>query len=263
METSMSIFDLSGRVAIITGGNGGIGLGIAQALAAAGCSVSIWGRNAEKNKSAAATMADAAGKVDARICDVSDVVSVRSAMAGTLERFGRVDGCFANAGIGGGGRHAFIDRTEEQWRTMFATNLDGVFHVFQAAARHMTERANAGDKFGRLVATSSLASLFGTARNEHYAATKAAINALVRALAVELARHGVTSNAILPGWIKSDMTARVLADDKFVAAVMPRIPMRRFGEPSDFGGIAVYLMSKASSYHTADCFVIDGGYTAF
>jgi NAD(P)-dependent dehydrogenase (short-subunit alcohol dehydrogenase family) len=259
----MSIFDLSGRVAIITGGNGGIGLGIAQALTAAGCNVSIWGRNAEKNKSAAETMAGAPGKVDARVCDVTDVASVKSAMAATLERFGRVDGCFANAGIGGGGRYAFIDRTEEQWRSMFATNLDGVFHVFQVAARHMTERANAGDKFGRLVATSSLASLFGTARNEHYAATKAAINALVRALAVELARQGVTSNAILPGWIKSDMTARVLADDKFVGAVMPRIPMRRFGEPSDFGGIAVYLMSQASSYHTADCFVIDGGYTAF
>jgi NAD(P)-dependent dehydrogenase (short-subunit alcohol dehydrogenase family) len=243
METLMSIFDLSGRVAIVTGGNGGIGLGIAQALAAAGCNVSIWGRNAEKNKNAAASMAGSPGKVDTRICDVSLPASVKAAMAATLERFGRVDGCFANAGIGGGGRHAFIDRTEEQWRTMFATNLDGVFHVFQATARHMTERANAGDGFGRLVATSSLASLFGTARNEHYAATKAAINALVRALAVELARHGVTANAILPGWIKNDMTAGVLAND--------------------FGGIAVYLMSKASSYHTADCFVIDGGYTAF
>jgi NAD(P)-dependent dehydrogenase (short-subunit alcohol dehydrogenase family) len=183
-------------------------------------------------------------------------------MTATLDAFGRVDGCFANAGIGGG-RHAFIDRTEEQWRSMFATNLDGVFHVFQAAARHMTERATSGDPFGRLVATSSLASLFGTARNEHYAATKAAINALVRALAVELARQGVTANAILPGWIKSDMTAGIMANEKFVANVMPRIPVRRFGEPSDFGGIAVYLMSKASSYHTADCFVIDGGYTAF
>src|SRR5712671_2302014 len=213
----MSIFDLSGRAAIITGGNGGIGLGIAQALATAGCNVSIWGRNAEKNKAAAASMAGMPGKVDTRVCDVSDPASVKAAMAATLDAFGRVDGCFANA----------------------------------------------GDKFGRLVATSSLASLFGTARNEHYAATKAAINALCRALAVELARHGVTSNAILPGWIKSDMTARVLADDKNVVAVMPRIPVRRFGEPTDFGGIAVYIMSKASSYHTADCFVIDGGYTAF
>ena len=153
----MGIFDLTGRVAVITGGNGGIGLGIAQALAAAGCNVSIWGRNAEKNKNAAATMASCTGAVDSRVCDVSDPASVKAAMAATLERFGRVDGCFANAGIGGGGRHAFIDRTEEQWRTMFATNLDGVFHVFQVAARHMTERATAGDKFGRLVATSSLA----------------------------------------------------------------------------------------------------------
>jgi NAD(P)-dependent dehydrogenase (short-subunit alcohol dehydrogenase family) len=263
LETLMNIFDLSGRAAIVTGGNGGIGLGIAQALAAAGCSVSIWGRNAEKNKNAAATMAGCAGRIDSRICDVADAASVKAAMAATLETFGRVDGCFANAGIGGGGRHAFIDRTEEQWRTMFATNLDGVFHVFQAAARHMTERAASGDAFGRLVATSSLASLFGTARNEHYAATKAAINALVRALAVELARQGVTANAILPGWIKSDMTAGIMANEKFVANVMPRIPMRRFGEPADFGGIAVYLMSGASSYHTADCFVIDGGYTAF
>jgi NAD(P)-dependent dehydrogenase (short-subunit alcohol dehydrogenase family) len=263
METPMNIFDLSGRVAVITGGNGGIGLGIAQALTAAGCNVSIWGRNAEKNKRAVATMAGCTGKADALVCDVSDPASVKAAMAATLDKFGRVDGCFANAGIGGGGRHAFIDRTEEQWHKMFATNLDGVFHVFQAAARHMTERATSGDPFGRLVATSSLASLFGTARNEHYAATKAAINALCRALAVELARHGVTANAILPGWIKSDMTAGIMANEKFVANVMPRIPMRRFGEPSDFGGIAVYLMSKASSYHSADCFVIDGGYTAF
>src|ERR1700694_3633605 len=128
----MNIFDLSGRVAVITGGNGGIGLGIAQALAASGCDVSIWGRNADKNKSAAATMASSPGKVETRICDVSDPASVKATMAATLERFGRVDGCFANAGIGGGGRHAFIDRTEEQWRTMFATNLDCVFHVVQA-----------------------------------------------------------------------------------------------------------------------------------
>jgi NAD(P)-dependent dehydrogenase (short-subunit alcohol dehydrogenase family) len=262
-NADMTLFDLTGRVAVITGGNGGIGLGIAQALASSGCNVAIWGRNAEKNKAAAASMAASPGKVATRVCDVTDAKSVREAMQATLDTFGRVDGCFANAGIGGGGRRAFIDRTEEEWRTMFATNLDGVFHVFQAAARHMTDRATAGDAFGRLVATSSLASLFGTARNEHYAATKAAINALCRALAVELARHGVTANAILPGWIKSDMTAGIMANDKFVANVMPRIPVRRFGEPSDFGGIAVYLMSKASSYHTADCFVIDGGYTAF
>src|ERR1700755_178994 len=138
MEMPMSIFDLSGRVAVITGGNGGIGLGIAQALASSGCNVSIWGRNAEKNKAAAVTMAAGPGKVQTLVCDVTDSASVKDAMKATLDSFGRVDGCFANAGIGGGGRKAFIDRSEEDWRKMFATNLDGVFHVYQVAPRHMT-----------------------------------------------------------------------------------------------------------------------------
>src|SRR4051794_24659750 len=142
----MSIFDLSGRTAVITGGNGGIGLGIAQALASAGCSVSIWGRNAEKNEAAAASMAGMPGKVDTRVCDVSDPASVKAAMAGALQTFGRVDGCFANAGIGGGGRHPLLYRTQEQWRTMVATNLDGGFYVFHAAARHMTQRAPSADR---------------------------------------------------------------------------------------------------------------------
>jgi NAD(P)-dependent dehydrogenase (short-subunit alcohol dehydrogenase family) len=203
-------FDLSGRVAVITGGNSGIGLGMAQALVRAGCAVSIWGRNAEKNVLAATQLAGLGGRVDTRVCDVSRRDEVEAAFASTLATFGRVDGCFANAGIGGGGRRAFIERTQEEWRRMFAVNLDGVFHVLQAAARHMTERAQAGDAFGRLAATSSLASIFGTARNEHYAATKAAINALIRALAVELSRHGITANAILPGWIKTETTAGIM-----------------------------------------------------
>jgi NAD(P)-dependent dehydrogenase (short-subunit alcohol dehydrogenase family) len=259
----MGDFDLSGRAAIVTGGNGGIGLGMADALARAGCAVSIWGRNAEKNQRAAAQLRAHGGSVEARQCDVRDRASIEAAFAATLKAFGRVDACFANAGIGGGGRRPFVERSEEEWRRMFAVNLDGVFHVFQIAARHMIERAERGDAFGRLVATSSTASLLGTARNEHYAASKAAINALVRALAVELARYGITANAILPGWIRSDMTAGIMANEKFLGNVMPRIPMRRFGEAADFGGIAVYLASKASSYHTAECFVIDGGYSAF
>jgi NAD(P)-dependent dehydrogenase (short-subunit alcohol dehydrogenase family) len=257
-------FDLAGRVAVITGGNSGIGLGMAAGLVRAGCGVSIWGRNAEKNETALATLAALeGGRAEARRCDVTDRASLEEAFAATLKSFGRVDGCFANAGIGGGGRRSFVDRTEEEWRRMFATNLDGVFHVFQVAARHMVDRAGRGDAFGRLVATSSLASIMGTARNEHYASTKAAVTALVRALAVELARYGITANVILPGWIKSDMTEGLFANDKFVANNLPRIPVRRFGETSDFSGIAVYLMSGLSSYHTADRFVIDGAYSAF
>jgi NAD(P)-dependent dehydrogenase (short-subunit alcohol dehydrogenase family) len=259
----MGIFDLTGKVAIVTGGNSGIGLGMAEALAKAGCAVSIWGRSEEKNRAALARLGRLGGSVQALRCDVADRDAVEAACRATLERFGHIDGCIANAGIGGGGRHSFLDRTVEEWRRLFQINLDGAFHVFQAAARHMVERAGAGRPGGRLVATSSTAALYGTARNEHYAASKAALNALVRALAVEFARHGITANAILPGWIKSEMTEGLMANDKFVRNVLPRVPMRRFGEPEDFAGIAVYLMSDASAYHTGDCFVIDGGYTSF
>ncbi|WP_407522883.1 SDR family NAD(P)-dependent oxidoreductase [Methylobacterium oryzisoli] len=254
-------FDLSGRVAVVTGGNGGIGLGMAEGLARAGCAVSLWGRDAGKNAQAAARLADTGAPVDTRVCDVADAAAVQATFAAVLARFGRVDGLFANAGVAGGGRRSFLEREPEEWRHTFAVNLDGVVHAFQAAARHMAERAAAGDAFGRLVATSSVASLLGAARNEHYGATKGALNAMVRALAVELARYGVTANAILPGWIESDMTASLMANEKFVTLNLPRIPARRFGRPEDFAGIAVYLMSGASAYHTGQVLVIDGGYT--
>src|SRR5271166_5301584 len=172
-------FDLTGRVAIVTGGNGGIGLGMAMALAQAGCAVSIWGRNPEKNRAALAELHECGARVEARTIDVTDRAAIEDAFAGTLQAFGRVDGCFANAGMGAPGKQAFVDRSEDEWRRMFATNLDGVFHVFQVAVRHMIKRAEGGDRFGRLVATSSLASLFGMPRGEHYAATKAALNELV------------------------------------------------------------------------------------
>ena len=256
-------FDLSGRTAIVTGGNGGIGLGIAKALARAGCAVSIWGRNLQKNRDALAELRECGAPVEAAACDVTDRAAVEDAFAATLAAFGRVDGCFANAGVGGEGRQAFVDHSEDDWRRMFAINLDGVFHVFQTVLRHMIKRAQGGDRFGRLIAASSIASRYGVACNEHYAATKAALNALTRALAVEHARYGVTANAILPGWIETEMTAGARGNEKFVANMMPRIPVRRFGRPEDFGGIAVYQMSALSSYHTADCLVIDGGFSAF
>lgn len=258
-----SMFDLSNRVAVVTGGNGGIGLAIADALAQNGCAVSIWGRSAEKNGAAAALISKSGGRVRAQVCDVSIREQAEHAAQATLEQFGRIDGCFANAGIGGGGRDAFIDRTDEDWRTMFSVNLDGVFHALQPIVRHMVDRAAKGDAFGRIVATSSMASLFGTARNEHYAASKAAVNSLMRALAVEHARFGITANAILPGWVDTEMTENLRANEKFMDNAVPRIPMRRFARPDDFGGIAVYLMSDVSAYHTADCIVVDGGYSAY
>jgi len=158
---------------------------------------------------------------------------------------------------------SFVDRPADEWTQLFATNVDGVAHCYRVAAKHMVERAKAGDPFGRLVATTSVAALEGAIYNEHYGASKGAINSLMRALAVELARHGVTSNAILPGFSESEMTTGLLSNEKFKANVLPRIPMRRFGKPSDFGGLAVYLMSDLSSYHTGQEFIIDGAYSIF
>jgi NAD(P)-dependent dehydrogenase (short-subunit alcohol dehydrogenase family) len=126
------ISNLSDRVAIIAGGNGCIGLGMARALARAGCAVSIWGRNARKNGEAMAELSGFGAPVEARASDVTDC-AIGQAFAATLSAFGRVDGCFANAGVGGRGRHAFVDRPEDDWRRMFATNLDGVFHVFRSS----------------------------------------------------------------------------------------------------------------------------------
>jgi hypothetical protein len=153
--------------------------------------------------------------------------------------------------------------TTDEWRRVLAVNLDGVFWTFRAAARHMKERAAAGDAFGRLVGTASLAAISGQARGEHYAATKGALLSMVKALAVEYARHGVTAHTILPGWIETDMTAGMTTNEKFVANVLKRVPSRRWGRPEDFAGIAVYIMSTASAYHSAETFLIDGGYYAF
>jgi NAD(P)-dependent dehydrogenase (short-subunit alcohol dehydrogenase family) len=252
-------FDLTGKVALVTGGNSGIGLGMARALAEAGADVAIWGTNAGKNAAAQAELEKSGRKVLALQCDVSNEKAVEQAFTETLRVLGRVDGCFANAGVSGRGTASFLQITAEEWRRVLGVNLDGAFFTFRAAARHMVERGDGGV----LVGTASLAAIEGAARNEHYAATKGGLISMIRALAVEFARHGIRANAILPGWIETDMTANAIGNEKFAGNVLPRIPMRRWGEGTDFGGIAVYLMSPASSYHTGDTFLIDGGYALF
>ncbi|HXH82465.1 MAG TPA: SDR family NAD(P)-dependent oxidoreductase [Candidatus Tectomicrobia bacterium] len=253
-------FDLTGKVALVTGGNSGIGLGMADALAAAGASVCIWGTNETKNVEAAEALRKHGGRVLALRCDVADEAAVERAFAETLAALGRVDACFANAGVGGRREvRAFVEMSTAEWRRVLSVNLDGAFFTLRAAARHMVGRPGGGS----LVVTASLAAVSGQARGEHYAASKGGLISMMKALAVELARHGIRANAILPGWIDTPMTEQTLRRDRFVEKVLPRVPMRRWGAPGDFGGVAVYLASDASAYHTGDTFVIDGGYVVF
>ena len=252
-------FDLSGKVALVTGGNGGIGLGLAEGLALAGADVAIWGTNETKNAAAVEVLRGHGVQAEAFICDVGDEAAVDAAFAATLARFGKVDGCFANAGVGGRGTPSFGEMSAAEWRRVMRINVDGVFLTLRAAARHMAARGGGGV----LVATSSMAAVMGAARNEHYGASKGAVVSMMRALAVEYARHGIRAHSILPGWVETEMTADAFASERFAGNVKPRIPMRRWGRPGDFGGIAVYLMSEASGWHTGGDFLIDGGYTIF
>ena len=253
-----SKFDLKGKVALVTGGNGGIGLGMAEALAEAGADVCIWGRNTEKNRSAEDILQSYGQRVLALQCDVSDEKQVEECFARTIKELGTVDACFANAGVGRLGT-AFHKMSVEEWRTVFGVNMEGVFFTFRSAIRHMLDRGEGGS----LVVTSSLSANYGMPSGEHYAATKAGVIAIIRALAVEYARYNIRANAILPGWIETEMTSPLFSYEKFKERVIPRIPQRRWGVPADFGPIAVYFASDSSEYHSGDTVVIDGAYSCF
>ena len=255
-------FDLSSKVALITGGNSGIGLGLAQGLAQAGASVVIWGTNETKNRHAEAELLKHGVRVLAQKVDVSDEAQVVAAMSEAIAAMGRLDFVCANAGIGGGAP-SYSEMSHDLWRRVMSVNLDGVFFTTREACKHMVERSKAGDPGGSIMVTSSLSAISGAPRNEAYASAKGAIITLIKAIAVEHARYGVRANAILPGWIATDMTAGAQGSDVFNSRVITRVPIRRWGEPEDFGGLAVYLASDASRFHTGDSMIIDGGYSIF
>ncbi|KJE23331.1 dehydrogenase of unknown specificity, short-chain alcohol dehydrogenase like [Frankia torreyi] len=253
-----SPFDLTGHVSVVTGGNGGIGLGIAGGLAAAGAHVCVWGTNAAKNAAAVERIGAAGGLATGHRCDVGDEDQVVATMAEVAATFGRLDSCFVNAGVASQ-FHPLLETSLAEFREVTRVDLDGAFVTLREAARAMVRFGNGGS----LVATSSLAVLQGQARAYSYGASKAGLTAMIRAAAVELARHDIRANAILPGWTDSPMTHQGLHDERFTERVLPRMPVRRWGRPEDFAGIAVYLASPASVFHTGDSILLDGGYAAF
>ena len=251
------MFDLKGKVSVITGGNGGIGLGIARGLAKSGAGIAIWGRNKDKNAKAVAELNGLGAESRAFVCDVSSEGQIVKAMADTLAHFGRVDSCFANAGTGIA--KPAVETTLEDWNKVLDVNLTGVFITFREAAKHMIARGGGG----KLIATSSIGSMHGMPRNSSYSATKAGVIAIVRSLAVELARYNIQANAIIPGWIVTDMTVEARAFEKLNKTVVQRTPAHRWGEPKDFEGLAVYLASPESDFQTGTAIAVDGGYTIF
>jgi NAD(P)-dependent dehydrogenase (short-subunit alcohol dehydrogenase family) len=253
----MDLFDLTGRTAVVTGGNGGLGLAMARGLAKAGANVAIWARSEAKNDAAfeALCALDRCRPMVTQ-CDVTVEGDIEEAMAMTLDVFGRVDICFANAGISGAGT-AIPDITKEGWDHTQAINTRGTALTYKHVTRHMIARAAEGDPGGKLIATSSGQSIMGVNRSSDYAASKAALNGLTRAAAFELARHQITANALLFGYYETDITAK--ADPRFGEWMAKRIPLRRPGDHAGLEGLAVFFASPHSDYITGQCLPVDGG----
>ncbi len=253
-----NLFDLTGHVSVVTGGNRGIGLGIASALGGQGAAVAVLARDHDRSEQAVGSLAAQGISAIAVRCDVSREDEVAASFDRVLETWGHIDSCFANAGTGA--RPAPVaETTLGEWRRVQAANLDGCFLTLRQAARAMLGSGRAGS----LVATASLTALYGAGRNASYAASKAGVIGLVRSMALELAGSGIRVNALVPGWIETDLTEQMLSSDVFGRKVLPRVPARRWGTPADIGGAAAYLASPASAYQTGDVMTIDGGYGIF
>jgi len=248
----MDLFDLSGRVAIVTGGNGGIGLGMARGLARAGASVAVVGRNREKSHQAASSPRERAFAVEA---DVSRAAEVRTMVAQVAERAGRIDILVNNAGTNIRKRPEELD--ESEWGAVLDTNLTSAFLCSQACHPHM--RAAGG---GKILNNGSMMSLFATPWSPAYAASKGGMVQLTKALATAWAADGIQVNCFLPGWIDTDLTRKARREvDGLHDRVLARTPADRWGDIDDFQGIAVFLASRASDFVTGAVITVDGGYS--
>ena len=250
------MFNLKGKVALVTGGNGGIGLGIARGLARAGAGIAVVGHNADKNASAVKELEGLGVKAIGVVADVTDRKQVDRAVAQTVEKLGGLDILVANAGTNI--RKKPQDYTAEEWHQVVDTNLTSMFICCQAAHPEMVKRGG-----GKVVTIGSMTSLFGFDVAPIYAATKGAAVQLTKSLASAWAKDNIQVNSILPGWIDTDLTKRArqiipTLHDK----VVDRTPAKRWGVPGDFEGIAVFLCSDASDFVTGTAIPVDGGFSS-
>jgi NAD(P)-dependent dehydrogenase (short-subunit alcohol dehydrogenase family) len=257
---STPLFDCTGKVTLVTGGNSGIGLGFAMGVAKLGGDVAIWARNVDKSAAAKEKLlAAGAGRVETYQIDVTSEAAVVAGYDQLIADFGRVDCVFANSGRSSKGG-SFLTLDSEEWRDLLAVNLHGAFYTLREGAKKMVERAKAGEPGGSLVLCGSLSIFHGVTGIANYAASKGGMAAVIRTMAAELGQYEIRCNTIAPGYIKTgmmeggdpDLIARV--DAHFSA----KTPIHRPGTPEDFEGIAAYLCSDASRFHSGDIIVIDG-----
>ena len=249
----MNPFDLSGRVAVVTGANTGIGQAIAVALAEAGADVACVGRTPAEDTVERIRALGRRGEIVS--ADLSTIEPVTRVVDETVKRLGRLDILVNNAGIIR--RADAVDFTEEDWDAVVDTNLKSVFFLCQAAGRHMI--ANGG---GRIINIASMLTFQGGIRVPSYTASKSGIGGLTKLLANEWAKHNVNVNAIAPGYIATNNTAALQADEMRNAAILDRIPAARWGDPADLGGAAVFLASDAAAYVQGHILAVDGGWLA-
>lgn len=263
---SKGLFDLSGKVALVTGGNSGLGLGFARGIAKQGGDVVIWGRSEEKNAAAVEELKSCGVRASARSVDVSSQEAVVEGFAALVKEYGRIDTVIANAGMPPNTR-SILTATAEEYHTLLNTNMHGAFYTLQEGAKQMVKRAEAGEPGGSLIFCGSLSMFQGVPGIVSYAAAKGGIGAVIRCMAAELGKHGIRANNIAPGYIKTGFSGgrqdgaiqpeEEWSDlDKFFGS---KACIPRPGFPADFEGVAAYLASDASSWHTGDTIVIDGG----
>jgi NAD(P)-dependent dehydrogenase (short-subunit alcohol dehydrogenase family) len=256
------LFDCSGKVALVTGGNGGIGLGFARGIAKQGGDIAIWARSAEKNIAAKADLiAAGAGRVETYQVDVSTEEAILDGFDQLMRDFGRIDCVFANSGAAPGYKSVF-DMPTDHWHRFQSVALDGAFITLREAARHMKARAEAGEPGGSIVACGSLSMFQGLAGKMEYAASKSGIAAVIRCLAAEMGEYGVRANVVAPGLVITPMMgpADGPAAKYLEGTYAPITPMKRVGYPADFEGIGAFLCSDASAFITGETIKVDGGY---